>query len=72
MAVVVGVIITGGVMAVIVAVVVAAVAMAPGKGFGENPEKDSPRRERGVPLGLPMRKGAQVGVIGVPLDALPA
>ena len=40
-AVVVVVVITGGVMAVVVAVVVAAVVIAPGKGFGKNPEKSS-------------------------------
>ena len=54
MAVVAVVIITGGVVAVIMAVVAAAVVMAPGKGSGKNPEKSSPRRKGGVPLGLPM------------------
>ena len=54
MAVVVVVVITGGVVVVAVAVVAAAVVMAPGKGFGENPEKSSPRRERGIPSGLPI------------------
>ena len=57
-AVVAVVVITGGVMAVVVAMVVAVVVMAPGKGSGENPEKSSPRRKGGFPLGLLMRKGA--------------
>ena len=65
------VIITGRAVVVIVAVVAAAVVMAPGKGSGENPKKSSPRREKGVPSGLPMRKGAQVGVISAPFNALP-
>ena len=64
-------IITGGVVAVVVAVVVAAVVMAPGKGSGKNPEKSSPRRKGGFPLGFLTRKGVRVGVIGVPLDILP-
>ena len=59
-------------MAVVMAVVAAAVAMAPGKGSGENPEKSFPRRERGIPSGLPTREGVQVGVIGAPLNASPA
>ena len=63
---------TGGAVAVAVAVVAAAVAVAPGKGSGENPEKSSPRREGGVPSGLPTREGARVGVTGAPLDASPA
>ena len=51
-------IITGGVIAVVMAVgVAAAVVMAPGKGSGKNPEKFSPRRKGGFPLGLLMRKG---------------
>ena len=57
MAVVAVVIITGGVVAVVMAVVVTAVVMAPGKGSGENPEKSSPQREKGIPSGFPMRKG---------------
>ena len=53
MAVVVVIIIIGGVMVVIMAVsIVAAVVMIPGKGSRENPEKSSPRREMGFPLGL--------------------
>ena len=72
MAVVAAVIITGGVMAVAVAVVTAAVVMAPGKGSGENPKKSFLRRERGIPLGLPMQKGVRIGVIGIPFNALPA
>ena len=44
----------GGVMAVVMAVVAAAVVMAPEKGSGKNPEKSSPRRKRGILLGLPM------------------
>ena len=55
MVMVVVVIIMGGVMAVIITVgVMAAVVMAPGKGFGKNPEKSSLRRKGGFPLGLPM------------------
>ena len=55
MAVVAVVIITGGLVAVVMAVGVAAVmVMAPGKGSGENPEKSSPQRKRGFPLGLPI------------------
>ena len=73
MVVAVVVIIVGGVVAVVMAVVMAAaVVMAPGKGSGENPEKSFPRREGGVPSGFPIGEGARVGVIGVPLDALPA
>ena len=72
MAVVAAVIIMGGIMAVVMAVVAAAVVMAPGKGFGKNPEKSSPWKERGIPSGFPMQKGAQIGVIGVPFDASPA
>ena len=71
MAVVAVVIITGG--AVAVAVVVAAVVIiTPGKGSGENPEKSSPRRKKGVPSGFLMQKGVQVGVINAPFNALPA
>ena len=66
------VIITGGVMAVIITVVATAVVITPGKGSGKNPEKSSPRRKRGIPLGLLTQKGAQMGVIGAPLNALPA
>ena len=66
------VIIIGGVMAVVMAVVAAAVVMAPGKGFEENPEKSFLRREGGFPLRFLIRKGIQVGVIGVPLNTLPA
>ena len=52
------VIITGGVMAVAMAVgMAAAVVIAPGKGFGKNLKKSSPRRKGGLPLGLLMRKG---------------
>ena len=72
MAVVAVVIVTGGVVAVVMAVVAVAVVMAPGKGSGENPEKSSSRREGGIPLGLPMQKGVRVGVIGTPFNALPA
>ena len=71
MAVVAVVIVIRGVMAVAMAVVAAAVVMAPGKGSEKNPEKSSPRREKGFPLGLLIQKGAQVRVIKVPLDALP-
>ena len=77
MAVVAVVIITGGVVAVIIAVVMAvgvtvAIVMAPGKGFGENPEKSFLWRKGGFLLGFLIRKEVQVGVIGVPLDILPA
>ena len=72
MAVVAVVIITGGVMAVAVAVVAAAVVMAPGKGSGKNPEKFSLWREKGIPSGFPMQKGARMGVISAPLDTSPA
>ena len=72
MAVVAAVIITGGVMVVVMVVVAAAVVMAPRKGSGENPEKSSPRRKRGIPSGFPMREEARVGVISAPLDASPA
>ena len=73
MAVAAMVIITVGIMVVIMAMVMAAaVVMAPGKGSGKNPEKSSPRREGGFPSGLLMQKGVRVGVIGVPLDVLPA
>ena len=58
MAVVTVVIIIRGAVAVVMAVVAAAVVMAPGKGFRKNPEKSSPRKKRGIPLGLPMRKGS--------------
>ena len=71
MAIVAAVVITGGVMAVVMAVVAAAVLMVPGKGSGKNPEKSFLRRERGVLLGFPMRKGVQVGVISVPFNTLP-
>ena len=54
MVVVAVVIITGGVITVIMAVVAVTVVMAPGKGSGENPEKSSLRKKRGLPLGLLM------------------
>ena len=77
MAVITVIIITEGAVAVIMAVVMAvgvaaAVVMAPGKGSGENPEKSSLRRKRGLPLGLLTQKGVQMGVIKIPLDILPA
>ena len=72
MAVVAVVVVTGGVMAVVMAVVAAVMVMAPGKGSGENPEKSSPRRKRGIPLGFPIQKGVRVGVIGAPFNASPA
>ena len=53
------VIITGGVIAMVMAVsMAAAVIITPGKGSGKNPEKSSPRRKRGFPSGLLTRKGA--------------
>ena len=59
MAVAAMVIIIKGVMVVIMAVgVAAAVVIAPGKGSEKNPEKSSPRRKRGFPLGLLTRKRA--------------
>ena len=67
------VIITVGVMVIIMAVgVTVAVVMAPGKGSGKNPEKSSLRRKGGFPSGFLMQKGAQVGVIGAPLNISPA
>ena len=72
MAVMAVVIITGGVIVMVMAVVAAAVVMAPKKGSGKNPEKSFPRRKGGVPLGLLMRKGVQVGVIKIPFDISPA
>ena len=71
MAMVAVIIITGGAIMVVMAVVAAAVVMAPGKGSGKNPEKSSPRRKRGFPLGFLTQKGAQVGVIKAPLNTLP-
>ena len=59
-------------MAMVMAVVTAAVAMAPGKGSKKNPKKSSPRRKKGLPSGLLTQKGAQMGVIKAPLNALPA
>ena len=72
MAMVVTVIITGGVMAVIIAMVITVIIMAPGKGSGKNPKKSSPRKKKGIPSGLLTQKKAQIGVIGAPLDASPA
>ena len=72
MAVAAVVIIIRGIMAVVMAVGVATVVIITlGKGSGENPEKSSLRKKGGFTLGLLMQKGAQVGVIGAPLDALP-
>ena len=36
----------------------AVMAMAPGKNSGKNPEKSSPRREKGIPSEFPTQKGA--------------
>ena len=55
-----------------VAVARAAVIMAPGKGFEKNPEKSSPRKKKGFPSGLLMRKRAQIGVISIPINTSPA
>ena len=66
------VIIIKGVMAVVITIMAVVMVMAPGKGSGKNPEKSSPRKKRGIPLRLPIQKGVQVGVIGIPLDTLPA
>ena len=59
---------------IIMAVVVirAAVVMAPRKGSGKNPEKVSLQKRWGFPLGLLIRKGVQVGVIGVLINTSPA
>ena len=73
MAVAAVIIITGGVMVMVMAVgIVAVVVITPGKGSGKNPKKSSPRRKGGFPLRLLTQKGVQIGVIGVPLDILPA
>ena len=73
MAVAAVVIITGGVVAVVMAVnVVTAVVIAPGKGSGKNPEKSSLRRKEGLPSGLLTQKGARMGVTGAPLNISPA
>ena len=48
------IIITGGVIAVVMAVVAAVMVITPGKGSGENPEKSFLRRKKGIPLGLPI------------------
>ena len=58
MAVVAVVIVTGGVVAMVMAVMAAVMVMAPGKGFKKNPEKSSLRRKGGFPLGLLTREGA--------------
>ena len=57
MAVIIMVIITGGVIAVAMAVVATVVAVAPGKGSKKNPKKSSPWKKRGIPSGLPTQKG---------------
>ena len=72
MAVVATVIITGGVIVMAMAVVAAVMAVTPGKGSEKNPEKSSPRRKKGIPLGLPTQKEAQIGVISTSLNTLPA
>ena len=73
MAVAVVIIATVGVIAVAMAVVMAvAVVMAPGKGFGKNPEKSSPWRKGGFPSGFLMQKGVRVGVISAPFNVSPA
>ena len=67
------IIITVRVMVVAVAVIVtAAVVMAPGKGSGKNPEKSSPWKKRGLPLGLLTQKETRVRVINTPLNISPA
>ena len=58
MAVMAVIIITGGVMVMVITVVAVAVVMAPGKGSGKNPVKSSPRRKKGIPLGVPDIKGS--------------
>ena len=73
MAVMVVVIITGGVMVVGVAVgVVAAMVITLRKGFKENPEKSSPQREGGFPLGFLMRKRVRMRVINALFNISPA
>ena len=57
--------------AIIMAVAGAVIVITPGKGCGKNPKKSSPRKKKGFPLGLLMQKGTQVGVISVPINALP-
>ena len=60
------------VIIIAVAMARAAVVIAPGKGFGKNPEKSSPRRKGGFPSGFLMQKEIQMGVINVPFNTLPA
>ena len=74
MAVVIAVVVAVAVViAVVIAVVVAvAVVMAPGKGFGKNPEKSSLRRKGRFPSGFLIRDRARIGVIGIPINILPA
>ena len=50
--VIIAVVIIMAVARVVVAVIRAAVVIAPRKGSGKNPEKFSPRREKGFPLGF--------------------
>ena len=46
------VVVMAAVIVMAVAVARAAVVITPGKGSGENPEKSSPRKKRGLPSGL--------------------
>ena len=64
--------VVAAVVVMAVAVAEAAVVMAPGKGSEKNLKKSSPQRKRGFLSGLPMQKGARVGVISVPIDTSPA
>ena len=61
------------IMVLIIAVVMAVAAvMTPGKGSGENLKKSSLWREGRFFLRFLMRDGACVGVIGIPINILPA
>ena len=55
-----------------VAVIKAARVITPGKGSGENPEKSSLWKKGELPSGLLTQKGAQIKVIGAPINTLPA
>ena len=57
------------VMALIIAVIMVTVAiMAPGKGFGKNPEKLSPREKGKYFSGLLMRDRVRMRVISTPIN----
>ena len=71
-AVVVAVIVRVVVAVVMAVIIVAAVVMAPGKGFGKNPEKSSLWREGKLLSWFLMRNGVRVRVISIPIDISPA